>query len=166
MKWISILGKWGAILAGGLLFFVLFTIAGTILARPLGLNSPVWVVQFNEYALLWLTFLAAPWVLARNKHVRVDLISSRLGEKNRNRLEKALSPLGMIICLIYGGYGMGTALEQMERGVVDIQAVDVPKHLVLWVIPAGFILMALVFGHRGWRDRRRNPRLQERKEKI
>ena len=68
-----------AVLAGLLLLFITFSISYGIFTRALGFQSPVWTIQFNEYSLLWMTFLGSAWVLNRRKHVAVDVITSHSG---------------------------------------------------------------------------------------
>ena len=67
------------VLAGLFLLFITFSISYSIFTRAAGLPSPVWTVQFNEYSLLWMTFLGTAWVLSRRKHVAVDVLTSHLG---------------------------------------------------------------------------------------
>ena len=134
-----------AFIAGVLLLFVTFSISYTILSRMAGFNSPVWVVQFNEYALLWITFLGTAWALARNKHVSIDLLTSRFSPKNQHYFKLFHGVLGTLICLVFFWYGYGVTMGQFKRGIIDVQAVDVPKYLVLIIIPVGFILLAVQF---------------------
>ena len=67
-----------AVLAGGLLLFLTFSICASISLRALSLPVPLWSVQFNEYSLLWITFLGAAWLLRRKRHVSLDILSRRL----------------------------------------------------------------------------------------
>ncbi len=134
-----------ASIAGLLLLFVTFSISYTIFSRIAGLSSPVWIVQFNEYALLWITFLGTAWLLARNKHVSIDLLTSRFSNRKKLYFKLFHGVLGMILCLIFSWYGCWVTLGQFNRGIIDVQAVDVPKYLILVIIPIGFILLVLQF---------------------
>jgi TRAP-type C4-dicarboxylate transport system permease small subunit len=134
-----------AFIAGALLLFVTFSISYTIFSRAMGFASPVWIVQFNEYALLWITFLGTAWLLARNKHVSIDLLTGRFSPKKRSWFEMFHGFLGTVICMVFLWYGFWVTLEQYQRGVIDVQAVDVPKYLILMVIPFGFFLLAIQF---------------------
>lgn len=131
--------------AGMLLLFVTFSISYTIFSRITGLSSPLWVLQYNEYALLWITFLGTAWVLKRNKHVSIDLVTGRLSQKKQSWFRLFHSLLGMVLCLVFLWYGAWVTIEQFQRGVVDVQAVDVPKYLILMVIPIGFLALVLQF---------------------
>lgn len=134
-----------AVLAGLLLLFMTFSISYSIFTRALSFQSPVWTVQFNEYSLLWMTFLGSAWVLRRRKHVAVDVITSRLGPAGRRIAEVVHSLLGTALCGVLCCFSALMTLNFFQRGVTDVQAVDMPKYLVLIVIPAGFLVLTAQF---------------------
>jgi len=134
-----------AVLAGLLLLFITFSISYAIFTRAAGFQSPVWTVQFNEYALLWVTFLGSAWVLSRRKHVAVDVVMTSLGPRGKRIAEVAHSLLGAGVCGILCWYSAVITLNLFQRGVMDVQAVDMPKYLVLMVIPAGFFVLTVQF---------------------
>ncbi len=133
------------VFAGLLLLFITISIGYTIFARFFGFSGPVWVVQFTEYSLLWMTLLGAAWVLERNKHVSVDLLTSRLTSQNNNYLRLAHSVMGITVCGVLCWYGAKVTWGQYVRGVTDIQVVDMPKYLILIIIPLGFLILTLQF---------------------
>jgi C4-dicarboxylate transporter, DctQ subunit len=134
-----------AVLGGLLLLFITFSIAYSIVTRKLDLPTPVWVVQFNEYALLWVPFLATAWILSRVQHVSVQFLVLYLGKKGRKVLDIIHSFMGMILCGIFCWYGINTTWDHFVRGVTDVASVDVPKAYVLVIIPVGFFLLTLQF---------------------
>jgi TRAP-type C4-dicarboxylate transport system permease small subunit len=134
-----------AALAGLFLLFIAFSISYSIFTRALNLPSPVWTVQFNEYSLLWMTFLGSAWVLSRRKHVAVDVFTSHLGPERRRIAEVVHSLLGMAVCAVLCWQSSLMTLNLFERGVTDVQAVDMPKSLILVVIPAGFLVLTAQF---------------------
>jgi C4-dicarboxylate transporter DctQ subunit len=134
-----------AVLAGLLLLFITFSIGYSIFVRQVNLPSPVWVVQFNEYALLWITFLATAWILFKDKHVSIQILSERLSERGQKILVLIQSAMGLGLCSILCYFGSYTTLEQYSRKVINVQAVDVPQALVIMIIPIGFFLLSLQF---------------------
>ena len=134
-----------AVLAGLLLLFICFSICYSILTRSLGLPSPAWILQFNEYALLWITFLGTAWVLVRGKHVSVDLLTGRMGERTGKYFSLVHGILGTAVCLVLLWYGSSTTWGQFQNGIIDVKAVDVPKYLILMIIPIGFFVLSLQF---------------------
>ena len=134
-----------AVLSGLLLLFVTFSITFNIFARYLGFAGIIWGVQFTEYSLLWITLLGAAWVLQRNRHVAVDLVTNRLGPQTRSYLNVVHSIMGIVLCAVLCWYGAIVTWGQFQRGVTDIQVVDIPKYLVLIIIPIGFFFLTLQF---------------------
>jgi C4-dicarboxylate transporter, DctQ subunit len=133
------------VLAGIVLLFITFSISYSIFTRFFGFQTPVWTVQFNEYALLWMTFLGTAWALRRQKHVSLDLIQSRLTPSARRRLEWAHSLVGILLCGVLCWYSAKATWSHFIRGIIDIKGIDVPKFIVISVIPFGFFLLILQF---------------------
>lgn len=130
-----------AVLSGLLLLFITFAIFYTIFARFLDIPGPVWAVQFTEYALLWMTLLGTAWVLKQQKHVSVDLLTSRLSAQTKLYFNLAHSVMGIVVSGVLCWYGTVVTWGQYQRGVMDIQVVDLPKYLILIIIPIGFLFL-------------------------
>ncbi len=128
-----------------ILVFMTLTIGYAIFVRAVNLPGPVWIVQFNEYAMLFATFLGAAWLLSKGRHVSIELVVSRFSSRNRNILKIIHSLMGIGLCATLGWYGALTTIENFQRNVINVQAVDVPMAYVLFVIPLGFLLLVLQF---------------------
>ncbi len=135
-----------AVLIGVILVLMTLSIGYAIFARAVGLPGPVWIVQFNEYAMLFATFLGASWLLSKRRHVSIELVVSHFGPGTRKVLGLVHSLLGVALCATLGWYGAITTIENFQRGVIHVQAVDVPMAYVLFAIPLGFFLLVLQFG--------------------
>lgn len=131
-----------------LLLFIVLSTSFNIFSRFLGFGGLVWGVQFTEYSLLWMTLLGAAWVLRRERHVTVDLITGLLKERAKRYLNLAHSIMGCAVCGVLCWFGAVVTWGQFQRGVVDIQVVDIPKHLLLMVIPLGFFFLLLEFAYK------------------
>jgi TRAP-type C4-dicarboxylate transport system permease small subunit len=131
-----------------LLLFITFSIGYSIFARFVKISSPVWIVQFNEYSLLWMTFLGTAWVLSADKHVSINLVVERLGRGAGKVLGLVNCVLGMGLCGVLGWYGFFTTRETFVRKVIDVQAIDIPKAWILVIIPVGFLLTFFKFMHK------------------
>jgi len=134
-----------AVMGALLLLFVTFSITYSIVTRQMGLGSPIWVFQFNEYSLLWITFLGTAWLLSENKHVQISLLTNVLSQKANKVLTIMHSIVGFFLCGALAWYGFFSTKDHLIRNVIDTQAVDVPKWLILAVIPFGFALLSLQF---------------------
>ena len=134
-----------AVIAGLLLLFITLSIGWSILARVIGVSSPVWTVQFTEYSLLWITFMGAAWLLAKNKHIAIEVLTQRLGRGPNWILSILHSVMGFLLCGSLCYFGAKLTWDHFQRHVIDVQAVDIQKGFVIMVIPFGFALLALQF---------------------
>lgn len=134
-----------AMVIGLILVFMTLSIGYSIFARAVKLPGPLWIVQFNEYAMLFATFLGAAWLLSKGKHVSIELVASRFGRKGHRILGLFHSLMGMAVTAILCWFGTATTFENFQRKVIHVQAVDVPMAYILFVIPLGFFLLFLQF---------------------
>lgn len=134
-----------AILAGLLLLFVTLSISISIALRVLKMNAPLWSVQFNEYSLLWITFLGSAWLLRRNRHVSLDIVSCRLQTRGQERLKVIHAVMGLLVCGSLTWISGMVSWDHFQRNIMDVRAVDVPKYLILAVMAVGFFLLTLEF---------------------
>jgi TRAP-type C4-dicarboxylate transport system permease small subunit len=121
------------------------SIGYAIFVRALNFPGPVWIVQFNEYAMLFATFLGTGWLLSKNKHVSIELVVSRFSQRGQKIIGLIHSLMGIGLCATLFWYGTSTTLENFRRKVIHVQAVDVPMAYILFVIPLGFLLLSLQF---------------------
>ena len=155
-----------AVVVGVILVFMTLSIGYAIFVRAVNLPGPVWIVQYNEYAMLFATFLGASWLLSKGRHVSVELVVSRFSPENREILRLIHSLMGIGLCATLCWYGALTTIENFQRNVMHVQAVDVPMAYILFVIPLGFFLLVLQFLRNfmeGIREMR-NPGTTEKKD--
>lgn len=134
-----------AVLAGGLLLFITFSICVSIALRALSLPVPLWSVQFNEYSLLWIAFLGGAWLLRKKRHVSLDIITRRLSDSKLRVLNSLHAVLGALVCGSLTWISGAVVWDHFQRGVIDVRAVDVPKYLILAVVFLGFLILTLEF---------------------
>jgi C4-dicarboxylate transporter, DctQ subunit len=134
-----------AVVVGVILVFMTLTIGYAIFARAANLPGPIWIVQFNEYAMLFATFLGASWLLSKGRHVSIELLVSRFSQRTQRIIGLIHCLMGVALCGTLCWYGALTTLENFQRKVIHVQAVDVPMAYVLFVIPLGFFLLVLQF---------------------
>jgi len=133
--------------AGATLLFVFITLAicAEVLMRY-GLNAPIrWVVEISEYALLWITFLGAAWVLRQGGHVRVDIMLQYLSPRALRICGLFSSASGAFVTLVLFGFGVEATVSAYLRGAFKPTGIDVPTWLVIIVIPVGAVLLFLRF---------------------
>lgn len=112
-------------------------------------NKPSrWVVQFSEYGLVFLGFLAAPWVLRDEAHVKVEMLTELISNGARQRMFAITSWVGALMCGILAWVSAIYAWELYERGEMIFRSIITPKWPMLAVITLGLALMAIQFVRR------------------
>lgn len=133
---------------GAAALVILFTMGAVILEvvmRYLLQRPTSWVLEVVEWCQVWMTFLAAAWVLRKEAHVTMDMVSARLKPKPRAVLGIVTSSLGALICLTMVWFGSQVVWDHFVRGVVQASVLRAPKAPLLLIIPVGFLLMFLQF---------------------
>lgn len=146
-----------AILAGAILVFINLAVCYGVAMRYFLARPPIWVLQTTEYALLWIVFLAATWLLREKGHVSVDILYSRLGPGTRRRLDAATYSAAGVAC---AGVLVLSALylvDCVRNDVADVRAVTVPKWTVFAVIPLGSLFLTLQLFRSAWERARPAP---------
>ena len=132
-------------LAGAVLAFIVLTVSAEVILRYV-LNAPtVWVVEVNENNLLYLTFLAVAWVLSRDRHVKVELVTSRLSPKAQHLLGFITSVIGLIVCLVVTWYGARVTWQDFQSGAFRPGLNKIPEASILFIIPVGTFLLSFQF---------------------
>ena len=98
-----------------------------------------------EFGLLAATFLAAPWVLARNAHVTVDIGLMVLSPWTRRLIGRLTNLLGAMLCAVFVYYSLTAALASAARGSMIRTSFVIPEWWVLSVMPFAMALMMVEF---------------------
>jgi TRAP-type transport system small permease protein len=94
------------LLAAALLATVLVAMGAQVIARYV-FGAPIpWSEEIARFALIWLTFLAASFVMAEGRHISVDVVSSRLSRRGKLWLECLSAGMVVSACLLllFGGF--------------------------------------------------------------
>jgi C4-dicarboxylate transporter, DctQ subunit len=135
--------------------FMTVSIIFDVLARLLFKAPTIWVIDINEYLLVYLTFVPAGWILMRDRHVKVELLTSRLLRRTRLRLAFVTDTLACAYCMILAWQGWIVAWEALQHGYEFSTALAFPRFPVIVIIPVGAAWLALAFIIRLWANARR-----------
>ncbi len=138
-------------LAGLLMMFSLITVCIDVVMRYFFNRPTGWVLQFSEYILLYIPFLAAAFVLREESHIRIDIVLNRLTEKARSLINMVTSLLSCIVLAILTYYGTYITIDFYQRNVPTLKYLKIPEFLVIMVIPIGCFLFSIQFIRRAYR---------------
>lgn len=134
-----------ACLGAVLLFGIAAIICLEVITRALGGASQLWVIEVSEYALLFITFLGAPYLLEKNMHVVIDLVVNNISHKPKLWLQGLNASIGFLVCITLTIVGIMVVIEQYQVGVREI---TVMRPLSWWItaaLPLGTGLMSIQF---------------------
>ena len=116
-----------------------------VFARLIIHAPTIWVIDMNEYLLVYLTFVPAAWILMNDHHVKVELLTVRLRPAPQRRLQVITDILGFIYCIVLAWQGWAVASHALENGYRFSTALNFPKFPVLVIIPIGAAWLGLAF---------------------
>ena len=138
-------------LAAAILTFIMLSICWDVLARAIAGKPLKWALEFSEYSLLYITFLATAWVLKNERHVIIDIGLNQLSPRTRALFNVATSIVGAIICLFLTWYGWDVSWEHLQEGFYQPTVVQPPDFPIFVIIPIGAFLLVIQFLRRAYK---------------
>src|SRR5680860_1791426 len=132
-----------AVVAAILLIFVTLSVILEVAARNISNHSLGWVEEITSYCLLIIAFLAAPWVLKVDGHVRMDLVINALNPRVRRVFAIVTSAVGMIISAVLTYYAARVTWNFQQNNYFNPTVLSPPKFIFIAFITLGFLFMAL-----------------------
>lgn len=139
-----------AFFSGFLVLFSMLSVSLSVMARYFLGYTTTWVLELNEFALLYITFLSAAWVLRIERHVIMDIVIQRLQLKRQRILNLITSTLCSAVCLCIMWFGVRLVWQHIQAGRMLTEGIRLPSAVVLFVIPFGFLLLSIQFLKRAY----------------
>ena len=131
--------------AGVLLLFVTAGTCVDVILRY-SFNRPIhWMLEITEYAMLYIPFLGAAFVLKEEGHIRIDLVITFFSERLRGWLNVVTSFVGGVVMGTYTWFGAQVTLDYLRRGVPSLESLKTPMFLILMIIPIGGFFFSIQF---------------------
>jgi C4-dicarboxylate transporter DctQ subunit len=134
-----------AMLAGLLIAAVCLLIIYDVIARNLGWQPPASTVALTEYALLYFTMAAAPWLVRTRGHIVVEVLHQQLSGMALWVADKLILLICITVSVVICALATLLAIEGFSRGEVEIRSLEMPRWLLFAPLAVGFGLMAIEF---------------------
>ena len=132
-------------LSGYIIIAVMLIVCAQVVARYF-FRSPIqWVVEFSQFALLYIPLLGSAWLLKHEGHVSVDLLTHRLNPKSLSLLKFFTSLVGIMVSLVLVWYGGRVTVDLFQRDILIPEVVPIPEYIIVGIIPFGGLLMFIQF---------------------
>ncbi len=133
------------LLSGIMLVLIMLSVCLEVVLRTFFNMSLIWITEVTEILLLYITFLGAAWVLHEEKHVKVDIILSRIKPRSKAFLGIISSILGIFVSVTLTWYGLKVALDCFHKNLYTPTAMEIPMFLIIIVIPFGCLMLFVQF---------------------
>jgi len=134
------------LLAACILLLAMTLVIGLdVFLRNVGAGGIAASNELSEDALYLITILAAPGLLRRSQHIRIDILLRVLPPKVAWYLEWVGDALGITCSLLFVWYGVRVVAASCLSGSVSIKTVVMPEWWLFAPMPACFLLIAVEF---------------------
>lgn len=133
------------VISGALVLVITASIVLDVVLRELAIQPPAWTSALVEYGLLYMTMLAAPWLVREHGHIVVDSLKKCLPSDMRRPLDRAVALICATTSLVIVFYGTSLAVTAWVNNDYDIRSVSIPYWVFYSVIPIGFLFASAEF---------------------
>jgi len=110
------------------------------------LNQPsVFSVEISEYIMIFITFMCAGWVLHKNAHVSMTVITDRLSKRTKICLDIVTSMLTMGVCCVIIWKGALSAVIAFTGNYRSASLIQFPLWISYGFIPLGMTILLLQY---------------------
>jgi len=136
--------------ATGLVAAVLFAamamlVCLDVLLRNAGIMSIPWSVEVTEYMMIIAAFLAAPWLVYTNDHIRVDILLRGLPAGARRVFAIVGDAICLLICLALAAQSIASMLDSAAQGGLVFKVLVFPDWWLAIPMVISFILLSIEF---------------------
>jgi TRAP-type C4-dicarboxylate transport system permease small subunit len=136
--------------SAALTLLMMLTVVYDVIARVVFRAPTLWVIDVNEYMLVYLTFIPAAWILLRDNHVKVELAVERLPLRARRITDFVGDLLGLLYCGILAWQSWLVSWTAYQGSFRFSTALALPQFPVFVIIPIGAAWLGLAFLVRLW----------------
>jgi len=128
-----------------LLVLIILGECAEIIVRKFGNTSLPWVIEFSEYALVFIAFLAGAWVLKDEAHIKVDLVLNMFNPRIRAIINVVNSILGAVLCLFLTYQSAFMVWDLFKRQILTAKTMEIPMWPLFAVFCFGNFLLTIQF---------------------
>lgn len=102
-----------------------------------------WALEISEYALAFIAFIGAGWLMREEGHLRFDMILERLPKRARAVMEVLVSVICLTVSIVIAWTALGITMDLLAKGTLTVSILQLPRWILIVSIPIGFTLLAL-----------------------
>jgi TRAP-type C4-dicarboxylate transport system permease small subunit len=125
--------------------FMVIAVIYDVTLRDTGLPTPSWPDQAVEYAILYLTVLAAPLLTRQRGHVFIGSVRGMVPRPVRGAMDRIASTACAGACGFMSWYLVLYTWHLARAGTPDAKGFDMPRWLIIAPAALAFVLMTVEF---------------------
>lgn len=137
-----------AVVAASILGLTALLVTLDVVSRNVSDRTFPWIVEVTEYGLPVATLLAAPLLLYRNEHVRLDLLLTRLGPRNARLVNLFGDLVGVGVSAALLVYSLRAISDSAGREAMVYKTLVFPEWWLFVPMPLCFGLLLVEFSRR------------------
>jgi C4-dicarboxylate transporter, DctQ subunit len=135
-----------SVLAGVIVVLIMLSVSFDVVMRYFFKAPMIWVDELAEYAMLYIVFCGAAWLLRdKDGHVIVDIVGSRVSARTRIYLAIFASLVGIFVAIVLTYYSIKVTYSLFARGIYNPSLMEIPTGAVVIIIPIGMLLLLIQF---------------------
>jgi TRAP-type C4-dicarboxylate transport system permease small subunit len=143
----------GLMIGTGLIAAILFgamalLVCADVLLRNLSITTITWSVEVTEYMLMISAFLASPWLVYTNDHIRVDILVRGLTGKTKWWFDVIGELICLAVCAILAVQSVYSLFDSMQQGGMVFKVLIFPEWWLALPMTISFILLTVEFVRR------------------
>lgn len=128
-----------------LVAFMLVSVVFDTVMRYCFRMPQVWVVELCEYAIFYICFLGAPYLLRQGRHANIDIFYNMLSPRGQNKLSAVTSIFGFALCSLLCYQTGKVAWHYYIKGYENVTLLEFPLWPLFSAIPLCMFLCAIEF---------------------
>lgn len=126
-----------------------------VIFRNLNLDIIPASVEITEYMLMIATFIAAPWLLYKGGHIRVDVLVNTMPLPIQRLLAVVCNTIGFLVCAVLAQQSLLVLLDMYQQGSLVFKELIFPEWWLNLPLVTGSTLLSIEFLRRIYLDFRR-----------
>lgn len=104
-----------------------------------------WFSSLQKYTVLWIGMIAAGIATHEQKHIKIDIIGRYAKGRLKSAILAFLSLFACIVCIVLSVVSMQYILLIEKPSSDPAPFLDIPRWVLLLILPAGFALIGIRF---------------------
>ena len=121
---------------------IIFETAEIILRKTFSISIPG-IIESSEYAIVFITFLSAAWVLRIKGHVRIDIVLLNIPPKVQKIMNIGTSLFSAVLCAFLAIWTYWVIEDMAMRHITSVNSLSIPMMPLYIPVLIGYTLLCI-----------------------